>query len=56
MKVLLEKMKYYPDWDKASTSYDYLQILALIEKSILDQKIAIPIFFGLRTRVFHLQF
>ena len=31
------KMKYDPDWDKASMSYNFLQILALIEKTVLDQ-------------------
>ena len=31
------KMKYYPYWDKKSTSYDPLRILALIEKTVLDQ-------------------
>ena len=30
-------MKYDPDWDKVSTSYDPLYIIALIYKIILDQ-------------------
>ena len=30
-------MKYDPDWDQASTSYDPLQLLALIGKTVLDQ-------------------
>ena len=35
MQVLLDKMKYDPDWYKASTSYDPLQLLALMEKTVL---------------------
>ena len=37
MQVLLEKMKYDPDWDNPSTSYDPLQVLVLIEKTVLAQ-------------------
>ena len=37
MQVLLDKMKYDPYWDNTSTSYDPLQILALIEKTVLAQ-------------------
>ena len=37
MQVLLDKMKYDPDWDKASTSYDPLQLLALINNTVLAQ-------------------
>ena len=28
-------MKYDPDWDNQSTSYDPLQLLALMEKTVL---------------------
>ena len=37
MLVLLGKMKYDPDWDKAITSYEPLQILSLIDNTVLDQ-------------------
>ena len=37
MQILLDKMKYDPDCDNASTSYDPLQILTLIEKTVLAQ-------------------
>ena len=37
IQVLLEKIKYDPDCDKAGTSYNTLQILLLIEKTLLDQ-------------------
>ena len=31
----MDKMKHDPDWDTASTSYDPLKFMALIEKTIL---------------------
>ena len=37
MQVIMEKMKYDIDWEKASTAYYPLQILALLEKTILAQ-------------------
>ncbi len=37
MTVLLDKMKSDPDWNTASTSYDPLTLLAIIEKTILAQ-------------------
>ena len=37
IQLILDKMKYDPDWGKSSMPYDPLQILALTEKSILDQ-------------------
>ena len=37
MQVLLDKIKYDPDWDKASKYYDPLQLLELIEKIVLAQ-------------------
>ena len=37
MKLLLEKFKYDPDWDKTSTSYAHLQLLILIRNTVLAQ-------------------
>ena len=37
MQVILDTMKYDTGWDKASISYDSLQVLTFTEKSILDQ-------------------
>ena len=37
MQVLLDKMKYDPDWNKTSESYSPLTLLQLIEKTILAQ-------------------
>ena len=37
MQVLLDKMKYDPDWNKTSESYSPLALLQLIEKTILAQ-------------------
>ena len=37
MKILLDRMKYDPDWDNASTSYEPLQLLALIQKTVVAQ-------------------
>ena len=37
MQVLPNKIKYDPDWDKASTSYNPLLLLAFIDKIILAQ-------------------
>ena len=37
MQVLLGKMKYDPDWDNASTSYYPLQLVMLVEKTVLAQ-------------------
>ena len=37
MQVLLDKTKYDPDWDNTSTSYYPLQILKLIDKTVLAQ-------------------
>ena len=34
-KILMEKVKHDPDWDTASTSYDPLKFMALIENNIL---------------------
>ena len=37
MQVHLDKIKYDPDWDNASTSYDPLHLLEVIKKTILDK-------------------
>ena len=37
MHVILEDMKYDPDWEQSSNSYNHLQILALIENIVLTQ-------------------
>lgn len=37
MQVLLDKMKYDPDWDAVSVSYDPLQLLKLIERIVMAQ-------------------
>ena len=37
MQVLLDKMKYDPDWAAVSTSYDPLLLISLIEKVVLAQ-------------------
>ena len=37
MQVILDKMKYDPDWYHASMSYNTLQLPALIEKTVLAQ-------------------
>ena len=35
--LILEKVKYNPDWDNPSTSYNPLEILVLIKKTVLAQ-------------------
>ena len=35
--ILMEKIKHDPNWDTASTSYDPLKFVDLIEKTILEQ-------------------
>ena len=36
-QIIMDKMNHNPDWDTASTSYDPLKFMALIEKTILAQ-------------------
>ena len=36
-QILMENMKYDPNWDTVSASYDPLKFMALIEKTILTQ-------------------
>ena len=37
MQVLLDKIKYDPDWYNVSTSYEPFQLLALIKKTVLAE-------------------
>ena len=37
MQVLLGKIKYHSDWDKANSSYEPLQIRTFINKAFLAQ-------------------
>jgi len=36
-QILLDKMKYDPDWDTVSTSYDPIALISMIERIVLGQ-------------------